>query len=81
MADLGTILANGSGVPKDISQAFYWILKAAEAGYQLAWFNCFQMYFHGIGTVADPDKAAYWFERAYDAHVPQALEWVKRNRG
>jgi len=61
---LGTMYANGAGVPRDDAQAVAWYRRAAEKGLALAQTNLGARYLAGRGIAADPAEAARWFDRA-----------------
>ena len=60
--ELGTLYAEGRGVPLDYGAALQLRLAAAEQGYAEAQFNLGSMYYYGRGTP--------W-------HYPPALKWYR----
>lgn len=54
----------GQGVPKDLTQAFNWYLKAAQQGAAPAQLNVGQMYAEGKGVTADMGQAKLWLGNA-----------------
>ena len=73
MATLGTIYAEGSGVPTDLATSFQWFRKAALAGASEAYSNLAFCYATGTGTVANAELAIQWYEKAADLGDFQAL--------
>ena len=63
-AILGTMYANGEGVPQNDVKAVYWFRKAAEQGDAGAQFNLAYMYANGEGVPQNDVKAVYWNRKA-----------------
>jgi TPR repeat protein len=60
---LGSIYANGSGVPEDDAQALKWYHLAAIQGTSCGQFSLGQLYRHGgQGVPRDTAQAIYWFK-------------------
>ena len=58
--NLGTLYANGWGVPKDYKTAAKWWTLAAEQGYVLAQYNLGQVYLKGQGVAKNNVYAYMW---------------------
>lgn len=54
---------------EDFNNALLWYQKAAEQHHQQAAFNLASMHEKGIGTIKDPVKALYWYQRAVTENV------------
>jgi len=61
---LGSLYAQGYGVPQDYSVATQWFRRAAEQGHVAAQYNLGVRYHEGRGAPRDPSQAAEWFWRA-----------------
>jgi TPR repeat protein len=61
---LGTLYANGEGVPQNLRQAYRWKRMAAEQGYVIAQTYLASMYYSGTGAVQNYNEAARWFRMA-----------------
>jgi TPR repeat protein len=62
---LGVRYANGLGVPRDLTEAAKWFMKAAEQGDAVAQSRLGNMYASGAGDLPkDHKEAAKWFMRA-----------------
>jgi hypothetical protein len=61
---MGVMAENGFGMPKNLSQAGAWYLKAAKQGNTDAQYNLGAMYEHGIGMPPNPVQAARWYRLA-----------------
>ena len=70
---MGVMAENGFGMPKNLSQAAAWYLKAAKQGNSDAQYNLGAMYEHGIGMPANPSQAARWYRPAAEAGDIDAL--------
>lgn len=62
--NLGTLYANGIGMPKDLSRAAYWYRKAAEQGNATAQNNLGILYHEGQGVAKNDRIAADWLSKA-----------------
>lgn len=62
--NLGVMYSEGSRIPKDDKQAFYWYEKSAQQGNSTAQFNFGAMYYNGKGTPQDYKLAYVWFNVA-----------------
>merc|ERR1719273_1264451 len=82
MCDLGWMLSQGHGAPKDEKEAFKWMKRSAELGYARAQNNIGLYYKNGTGTQSDMRKAVEWLEKAekanYDKLAKKALEEARR---
>ena len=59
--EMGFLYSTGTGVPRDLSEAERWLMKAAEQDHPLAWNN--------LGTLfqeRDQDKAKQCYRRAVE---------------
>ena len=61
---LGSLYAQGHGVPQDYSAAAQWFRQAAEQGHVAAQFNLGVRYHEGRGVPRDAVQAAAWFRQA-----------------
>lgn len=61
---LGTMYANGLGVPKDTAKAVEWIQKGAAQGDADAQYNLALMYYKGEGVSKDMVRAYAWHNLA-----------------
>src|SRR5438045_548087 len=61
---LGTLYAEGQGVPQDDAIAFKWFLRAAEKGEPSAQYDVGASYMGGHGVKASDADGAKWFLRA-----------------
>lgn len=62
--NLGRCYETGSGVEKDLEQAYEWYRKAATGGDVNAWLALAKMFDTGTYVDKDPKEAAMWLERA-----------------
>ena len=62
--NLGTMYANGQGVPQDYAEAVRWYRKAAEQGHADAQNNLGVMYRNGRGVPQDYAEAVRWYRKA-----------------
>ena len=62
--NLGRCYETGSGVEKDLQQAYEWYRKAAVGGDVNAWLALGKMFDTGMYVDRDPKEAAMWLERA-----------------
>lgn len=69
---LGTMYANGQGVPVNNQKAAEWTRKAAEKGFANAQYNLGIMYDTGTGVSRNYKEAAKWYRRAADQKVTEA---------
>jgi TPR repeat protein len=70
--NLGYMLANGRGAPRDDASAARWFRLAAEQEFVEAQFNLASFYAAGRGVEKDEAMAAAWFERAALQELPPA---------
>ena len=61
---LGSMFANGQGVPPDMDEARQWFLRAAEKGEPAAQFNLGVLYYLGQGVPKDYTAAFQWYRKA-----------------
>jgi hypothetical protein len=61
---LGKMYGDDSGVLQDDTQAYRWIRKAAELGFDSAQNNLGRMYFQAKGVARDYNEAVKWFRIA-----------------
>lgn len=69
---LGTMYANGQGVPVNLAKAFAWTRKAAEKGFANAQYNLGIMYDNGVGVSQNYKEAAVWYGKAARKNVTEA---------
>jgi uncharacterized protein len=69
---LGTMYANGQGVPVNNKKAVDWTRKAAEKGFANAQYNLGIMYDTGTGVSKDGKEAAKWYRKAAEQKVIEA---------
>jgi TPR repeat protein len=62
--NLALLLADGSGVPKDIDSAMAWYERAARSGFGKAQFNLALLLEQRRSTPADLERAYAWFKLA-----------------
>ena len=62
--NLGTMYANGEGVPQDYKEAMKWYRLAAEQGDAFAQYALGDMYANGQGVSQDEGEAMKWFRMA-----------------
>ena len=62
--NLGVRYANGTGVPEDLEEAFFWFHKAAEQENAKAQFILGRCYAYGHGVRQDVAQAIVWFRKA-----------------
>lgn len=70
--NLGSMYYNGTGVPKDLTQAAKWYLRSAENGQAISQFNVGTMFFTGTGFSKDLAAAASWFRKSAEQGYPAA---------
>ena len=63
---LGLKYRIGIGVPKNQKLAFQLFLNAAEQGYDLAFFQLFEMYKFGEGVEIDDEQSEIWYQKWED---------------
>ena len=61
---LGSMYAEGEGVPEDYAEAAKWYHLAAERGDAEAQFSLGGLYFYGAGVPRDLAEAVKWYRRA-----------------
>ncbi len=75
---LAMLMLVGKGVPQDKTQAFQFLLIAANQGHCRAMKNAAIMLDKGDGIAQDQRKALFWYRRAAEAGDPEALKRAKR---
>lgn len=66
-------LSGGTGLPKSLPTALYWLDRAAQQDEQDAWMLIgSQIPFETVQQCTQPAKLYVWYERAFDAGVAQA---------
>ncbi|MCR5058563.1 MAG: sel1 repeat family protein [Clostridiales bacterium] len=71
--NLGRCYETGSGVEKDLEQAYEWYRKAAAGGDVNAWLALAKMFDTGTYVGRDPKEAAMWLSRAANKEHPIAM--------
>ena len=74
---LGTLFAEGKGVPRNDATAFGWFERSAKQGNAEAQYNVGASYAAGTGTAKSFEEAAKWFQRAAD----QGMVFAQVNLG
>ena len=69
---IGAMYDDGTGVEKDLSQAFYWFDKASEFGAVGAHYCIGSMYYRGDFVQQDFEKAAHRYKLDADQDYPLA---------
>ena len=62
--NLGSMYANGEGIPQDDREAAEWLLLAAEQGHARAQADLGLKYYHGRGVPQGHRQAVEWFRKA-----------------
>ena len=70
--NLGVLLLNGQGQPRDEAKAAIWIERAADRGLPEAQYLLGRLYFDGRGVLRDPAAEATWYRRAAEGGYPLA---------
>jgi CHAT domain-containing protein/tetratricopeptide (TPR) repeat protein len=78
MTAVGSLYANGWGVPLDYAEARGWFEKAAAAGERNAIYNLGSLYAYGRGVPRDYADARRWFEKAAAAGMEEAKTALKQ---
>ncbi|MBG7620453.1 sel1 repeat family protein [Herbaspirillum sp. AP02] len=66
-------LNGGSGLPRSKGTAFYWLRRAAQQGVDDAWMIIGRnITYEQVKDLSSPQEAAVWYEKAFEAGVPQA---------
>jgi TPR repeat protein/AcrR family transcriptional regulator len=60
----GLAYLNGDGIPKNASEAFLWLQRAAYQNNAEAQYWLGVLYARGQGVPANPDQAAHWYQEA-----------------
>lgn len=71
---VGYFYSEGLGVPKDMEQALYWTLRAAEHGDWDAQYNLGEYYETGTGVPRNMEQALYWYRQAAQQNHDLALK-------
>jgi hypothetical protein len=69
---LGTMYAQGQGMPQDYPEAVRWFRRAAEQGDPRAQFSLGAFYDNGMGVPKDYAEAARWYRQAAEQGNPRA---------
>jgi TPR repeat protein len=64
MAEIGLMLSNGDGVPRDLAAAAGWLKKSADAGFAEGMMLYAECLLLGKGVPEDPAGAAEWYSKA-----------------
>ena len=72
--ELALKLQSGSGVAKNLGEAFRYMKLAAEGGYSKAYRPLGEMYHQGAGVAKNRDVAAQWYQKAADEGDRKALQ-------
>ena len=70
--NLGVLLLNGQGQPRDEAKAADWIQRAAERGLPEAQYLLGRLHFDGRGVERDLAAEAAWYRRAAEGGYPLA---------
>jgi TPR repeat protein len=70
--NLGVLMLNGQGQPRDERKAAVWIERSAERGLPEAQYLLGRMHFDGRGVERDPVAEAVWYRRAAEGGYPLA---------
>ena len=74
---LGLMIANGIGVPRDAAEAFARFEQAAERSNRNAMFALGKCYEIGFGVEMDAAMAARWMKNAASLGSDAAIEWCQ----
>lgn len=78
--ELATSYFDGAdGIQQNYQEAFTWMMKVAQAGYDLAQYNVGQFYYQGIATKVDLTEALKWLKLAADqdnAAAQNTIGWI-----
>lgn len=72
VAEMGLKYYQGKGVPRNLTEAFKYLLKAANGGHVSSQYAVGMMCFRGEGTKQDNALALQWFLKAAENGWPQA---------
>ena len=75
---LGTMAANGQGVPKDDAVAAAWFMRAARHGYAPAQMALADAFAKGRGVPQNPARAMALAKAAAAQNQPGAAQWIAR---
>jgi len=75
---MGLRYATGNKVPRDLSEAVKWWLKAAEHGNADAQFYLGECYLRGAGVSKDDSEAAEWLHKAAAQGHPAAKNRLRK---
>lgn len=76
MYQLGWLVENGYGEPRDLGLAAQWYLKSAEAGFRPAMSAIASVYEQGIGVEPNPEAARTWYGAAAAKGDAAAGKWM-----
>ena len=74
--EIGTMYLTGTEIMPNLSEAFSWYRRGAEAGEAISQYHLGVCYHEGLGTEADEDRALSCLYRAYMAGIPGAVEYL-----
>lgn len=77
---MGKFSFDGTGVPKNETEAFKFYLAAAQQGHAVAQISTAALHELGRGTSKDIKSAIYWYEKAAAQNEPGAAEAASRLR-
>lgn len=73
LTNLGALYEKGIGGEVNLSAAFEYTLRAAEAGYPLGQYNLSVFYFNGLGVDVDEKLAIEWLTKSAGQGCPIAM--------
>lgn len=76
--EIAKLLMNGSGIAKNMVEAFNYMKLSAESGFTKAYRELGEMYHGGRGVAKDRTKAEYWYKMAVDAGDQSAKRILNR---
>ena len=62
--DLSKMYLQGIGTKQDVSQGWFWMIKAADHGNTMAMVELGGRYEYGVNLEMDETQAAFWFKKA-----------------
>lgn len=66
--ELGMMLLNGDGAPKNEREAYRWVRASGEAGHENGMISTAVMLAMGQGVARDPAQARDWYRRTAETH-------------
>lgn len=73
---LGTMYLTGTGTDVDLTQAQFWLKRAANKGHVKAQYKLGHLYYIELGDRADNQAAHEWFSKAASAQYAPALYYL-----